>query len=140
MKLIYALIFAFLSLQSWSQTLETELSKSYSKEEIVQFKESNSLPLFEFALTHACYLIDAPQGKDVSHFQTIQLTKNTNIPIEISKEPVVFTDLGLKILDKTQYFLVANTNKILVVKSKNILSLEMQNQKKWNEYYTLAFF
>jgi hypothetical protein len=28
--------------------------------------------------------------------------------------------------------LVANTNKILVVKSKNILSLEMQNQKKWN--------
>jgi hypothetical protein len=130
MKLIYALIFAFLSLQSWSQTLETELSKSYSKEEIVQFKESNSLPLFEFALTHACYLIDAPQGKDVSHFQTIQLTKNTNIPIEISKEPVVFTDLGLKILDKTQYFLVANTNKILVVKSKNILSLEMQNQKK----------
>ena len=130
MKLIYALIFAFLSLQSWSQTLETELSKSYSKEEIVQFKESNSLPLFEFALTHGCYLIDAPQGKDVSNFQTIQLTKNTNIPIEISKEPVVFTDLGLKILDKTQYFLVANTNKILVVKSKNILSLEMQNQKK----------
>jgi hypothetical protein len=35
---------------------------------------------------------------------------------------------------------VANTNKILVVKSRNILSLEMQNQKKWNEYYTLAFF
>jgi hypothetical protein len=28
--------------------------------------------------------------------------------------------------------LVAKTNKILVVKSKNILSLEMQNQKKWN--------
>jgi hypothetical protein len=28
--------------------------------------------------------------------------------------------------------LVINTNKILVVKSKNILSLEMQNQKKWN--------
>jgi hypothetical protein len=28
--------------------------------------------------------------------------------------------------------LVANTNKILVVKSKNVLSLEMQNQKKWN--------
>jgi hypothetical protein len=28
--------------------------------------------------------------------------------------------------------LVANSNKILVVKSKNVLSLEMQNQKKWN--------
>ena len=139
MKLFYTFLFAFLSLTSWSQTIDSQLSKSYSKEEITQIKESNSLPLFEFALTHACYLIDAPQGKDVSNFQTIQLSKNTNIPMEISKEPIVFTDLGLKILDKTQYFLVANTNKILVVKSKNILSLEMQNQKKWNEYYTLAF-
>ena len=139
MKQFYTFLFAFLSLTSWSQTIDSQLSKSYSKEEITQIKESNSLPLFEFALTHACYLIDAPQGKDVSNFQTIQLSKNTNIPMEISKEPIVFTDLGLKILDKTQYFLVANTNKILVVKSKNILSLEMQNQKKWNEYYTLAF-
>ena len=139
MKLFYTFLFAFLSLTSWSQTIDSQLSKSYSKEEITQIKESNSLPFFEFALTHACYLIDAPQGKDVSNFQTIQLSKNTNIPMEISKEPIVFTDLGLKILDKTQYFLVANTNKILVVKSKNILSLEMQNQKKWNEYYTLAF-
>ena len=139
MKQFYTFLFAFLSLTSWSQTIDSQLSKSYSKEEITQIKESNSLPLFEFALTHACYLIDAPQGKDVSNFQTIQLSKNTNIPMEISKEPIVFTDLGLKILDKTQYFLVANTNKILVVKSKNILSLEMQNQKKWNKYYTLAF-
>ena len=130
MKQFYTFLFAFLSLTSWSQTIDSQLSKSYSKEEITQIKESNSLPLFEFALTHACYLIDAPQGKDVSNFQTIQLSKNTNIPMEISKEPIVFTDLGLKILDKTQYFLVANSNKILVVKSKNILSLEMQNQKK----------
>ena len=130
MKQFYTFLFAFLSLTSWSQTIDSQLSKSYSKEEITQIKESNSLPFFEFALTHACYLIDAPQGKDVSNFKTIQLSKNTNIPMEISKEPIVFTDLGLKILDKTQYFLVANTNKILVVKSKNILSLEMQNQKK----------
>ncbi len=130
MKLFNTFLFAFLSLTSWSQTIDSQLSKSYSKEEITQIKESNSLPLFEFALTNGCYLIDAPQGKDVSNFQTIQLSKNTNIPMEISKEPIVFTDLGLKILDKTQYFLVANTNKILVVKSRNILSLEMQNQKK----------
>ena len=130
MKLFYTLFFTLLSLSSWSQTVETQLSKSYSKEEIAQIKESNSLPLFEFALTHACYLIDAPQGKDVSNFQTIQLSSNPDVPLVISKEPIVFTDFGLKILDRTQYFLVANTNKILVVKSKNILSLEMQNQKK----------
>ena len=130
MKLFYTLFFTLLSLSSWSQTVETQLSKSYSKEEIAQIKESNSLPLFEFALTHACYLIDAPQGKDVSNFPTIQLSSNPDVPLVISKEPIVFTDFGLKILDRTQYFLVANTNKILVVKSKNILSLEMQNHKK----------
>jgi hypothetical protein len=130
MKLIYTLFFALLSLSSWSQTLETELSKSYSKEEIAQFKAENSLPLYEYALTHACYLIDAPQGKDVSNFQTIQLSSNPDVPMVISKEPIVFTDFDLKILDRTQYFLVANTNKILVVKSKNILSLEMQTQQK----------
>ena len=132
MKLFYALIFAFLSLQSWSQTTESQLSKSYSKEEILQIKASNELPLYEYALTHACYLIDVPQGKDVSSFPTIQLSKNPSIPLETSKEPIRFSDFNLKILDKTQYFLVANTNKILVVKSKNILSLEMQTQKKWN--------
>lgn len=132
MKLIYTLFFALLSLSSWSQTLETKLSKSYSKEEIAQFKAENSLPLYEYALTHACYLIDAPQGKDVSNFQTIQLSSNPDVPMVISKEPIVFTDFDLKILDRTQYFLVANTNKILVVKSKNILSLEMQTQQKWN--------
>ena len=130
MKLIYTLFFALLSLSSWSQTLETKLSKSYSKEEIAQFKAENSLPLYEYALTHACYVIDVPQGKDVSNFQTIQLSSNPDVPMVISKEPIVFTDFDLKILDRTQYFLVANTNKILVVKSKNILSLEMQNQQK----------
>jgi hypothetical protein len=130
MKLFYTLFFVLLSLSSWSQTVESQLSKSYSKEEIAQFKAENSLPLYEYALTHACYIIDAPQGKDVSNFQTIQLSSNPNIPIVISKEPIVFTDFGLKILDRTQYFLIANTNKIFVVKSKNVLSLEMQNQKK----------
>ena len=125
MKLFYAFLFAFLSLTSWSQTAESQLSKTYSKEEILQIKASNEMPLYEYALTHACYLIDAPQGKDVSNFQTIQLSSNPDVPMVISKEPIVFTDFNLKILDRTQYFLVANTNKILVVKSKNILSLEM---------------
>jgi hypothetical protein len=130
MKLFYTLFFVLLSLSSWSQTVESQLSKSYSKEEIAQFKAENALPLYEYALTHACYIIDAPKGKDVSNFQTIQLSSNPAIPVVISKEPIVFTDLGLKILDRTQYFSIANTNKILVVKSKNVLSLEMQNQKK----------
>lgn len=126
MKLFYTLIFALLGLSGWSQTVESQLSKSYSKEEIAQFKAENSLPLYEYALTHACYLIDAPQGKDISQFPVFDLL------LPPSPEPIVFTSFAIRILDRTQYYSVINTNKILVVKSKNILSLEMQNQKKWN--------
>jgi hypothetical protein len=124
MKLFYTLFFALLSLSSWSQTVESQLSKSYSKEEIAQFKAENSLPLYEYALTHACYIIDAPQGKDISQFPIFDLM------LPQYPEPIVFTNFGIRILDRTQYYSVINTNKILVVKSKNVLSLEMQNQKK----------
>ena len=131
MKLFYAFLFAFLSLTSWSQTTETQLSKTYSKEEILQIKASNEMPLYEYALTHACYLIDAPQGKDITQFKVFDLL------LPPSPEPIIFTNYSIRILDRTQYYRVINTNKILVVKSKNILSLEMQtlemqNQKKWN--------
>jgi len=126
MKLFYAFLFALLSLTSWSQTTESQLSKTYSKEEILQIKASNEMPLYEYALTHACYLIDAPQGKDVSQFEVFDLL------LPPSPEPIIFTNYSIRILDRTQYYRVINTNKILVVKSKNILSLEMQNQKKWN--------
>jgi hypothetical protein len=124
MKLFHTLLFALLSLSSWSQTVESQLSKSYSKEEIAQIKADNSLPLYTYALEHACYLITAPQGKDLSQFDVLDLSSNA------SEKPLNFTDLGFKILDRTQYFKVANSDKILVVKSKNVLSLEMQNQKK----------
>ena len=84
------------------------------------------MPLYEYALTHACYLIDAPQGKDISQFEVFDLL------LPPSPEPIIFTNYSIRILDRTQYYRVINTNKILVVKSKNILSLELQNQKKWN--------
>ena len=124
MKLFYAFLFAFLSLTSWSQTAESQLSKTYSKEEILQIKASNEMPLYEYALTHACYLIDAPQGKDISQFEVFDLL------LPPSPEPIIFTNYSIRILYRTQYYRVINTNKILVVKSKNILSLELQNQKK----------
>lgn len=124
MKLFYTLFFALLSLSSWSQTIETQLSKSYSKEEIAQFKAENSLPLYVYAIEHACYLIDKPQGKDVSGFPTLKVNGET-VPLD-------FTYFQIKLTDRTQYFQIEGSARILVVKSKNVLSLEMQNQKKWN--------
>ena len=121
MKLFYTLFFVLLSLSSWSQTLETQLSKSYSKEEIAQFKAENSLPLYVYAIEHACYLIDKPQGKDVSGFPTLKVNGET-VPLD-------FTYFQIKLTDRTQYFQIEGSARILVVKSKNVLSLEMKNQK-----------
>ena len=123
MKLIYTLFFVLFSLSSWSQTIESQLSKSYSKAEIAQFKADNSLPLYTYALEHACYLIDKPQGKDVSGFPTLKVIGET-VPLD-------FTYFQIKLTDRTQYFQIEGSTRILVVKSKNVLSLELQNQKKW---------
>jgi hypothetical protein len=123
MKHIFTLLFAFVSLSFWGQTLETDLRKSYSKEEINQFSLDQTLPIYEYALTHACYLTPIPEGKDVSGIASI------NVSQKGKDEPIKFTDLGLRILDRTQYFKVANSPYLLVVKSINVLKIDMQNQK-----------
>ena len=124
MKHIFTLLFAFVSLSFWGQTLETDLQKSYSKEEIAQLSLNQTLAVYEYALKHACYLTPIPEGKDVSSFSSI------NLPKQEKDAPIKFTDLGLQIQDRTQYFKVANAPYLLVVKSINVLKIEMQNQKK----------
>jgi hypothetical protein len=124
MKHIFTLLFAFVSLSFWGQTLETDLQKSYSKEEIAQLSLNQTLAVYEYALKHACYLTPIPEGKDVSSFSSI------NLPKQEKEAPIKFTDLGLQIQDRTQYFKVTNAPYLLVVKSINVLKIEMQNQKK----------
>ena len=124
MKHIFTLLFAFVSLSFWGQTIETDLQKSYSKEEIAQLSLNQTLAVYEYALKHACYLTPIPEGKDVSSFSSI------NLPKQEKEAPIKFTDLGLQIQDRTQYFKVANAPYLLVVKSINVLKIEMQNQKK----------
>lgn len=124
MKHIFTLLFAFVSFSFWGQTLETDLQKSYSKEEIAQLSLNQTLAVYEYALKHACYLTPIPEGKDVSSFSSI------NLPKQEKEAPIKFTDLGLQIQDRTQYFKVANAPYLLVVKSINVLKIEMQNQKK----------
>jgi hypothetical protein len=124
MKHIFTLLFAFVSLSFWGQTIETDLQKSYSKEEVAQFSLNQTLAVYEYALKHACYLTPIPEGKDVSSFSSI------NLPKQEKEAPIKFTDLGLQIQDRTQYFKVTNAPYLLVVKSINVLKIEMQNQKK----------
>ena len=61
---------------------------------------------------------------------TYMRTDSINLSQQGKEEPIKFTDLGLQIQDRTQYFKVANAPYLLVVKSINVLKIEMQNQKK----------
>lgn len=101
-----------------AQSYHKELLKSYTLTELnaIESKSNSELKMLNYAVEHAVYLIDVPAGKE------------TNFPVlngdGTSKK---FTDYGLKIIDRTQYFrLKNNTKKILVVKSSNILLLEMK--------------
>ncbi len=102
---------------SLSQNFNKELLKSYSQTELNSFSSAEILML-EYALENACYFTPIPDGKTVD-FPELEIKKNT----------VQFTDLGIKITDKTQYFIVKNQNKLLVVKSNYILHLEIKNKK-----------
>jgi hypothetical protein len=66
-------------------------------------------------------MIDAPKDKDVSAFP--------EIAIKMGQAPM-FTDLNIKISDRSQYFRVAGQNKLLIVKSMYVLQLEMNKTSK----------
>jgi len=119
------LIFCFPLLTSslaFSQDYDNRLLKSYSVEELTQIKTEKpaDLKVLAYGLENACYFSEAPKGKDVAGIQSIKLT-GTDIPC--------YADLGLKILDQNQYFMIEGTSKMLVVKSKWVLNHELQNKK-----------
>jgi hypothetical protein len=99
-----------------AQELDSRLLERYSEAEIyeMQQKDPESYSITVYALDHAIYYLDVPVGKEVS-FRTIR----------IANDKLNFVDLGLEIKDQNQYFLVEGKNKVLVVKSRGVLSHEM---------------
>ncbi|MFN5680182.1 MAG: hypothetical protein ACK46P_07710, partial [Flavobacteriia bacterium] len=63
-------------------------------------------------------------GKDISGFPTLKFK------IIGETVPLDFTFYQIKLTDRTQYFQIEGSSRILVVKSKNVLALEMKNQKR----------
>jgi hypothetical protein len=119
------LIFCFPLLTSslaFSQDYDNRLLKSYSVEELTQIQTEtpSDLKALTYGLENACYFSDTPKGKDLAGIKTIKLT-GSDVPC--------YTDLGLKILDQNQYFMIEGTSKMLVVKSKWVLNHELQNKK-----------
>ena len=101
---------------------EKELLKVYAKSELNNFKkDSDQFAVLCYAVDHATYMIDAPKDKDVSAFP--------EITIKMDEAPM-FTDLNIKISDRSQYFRVSGQNKLLIVKSMYVLQLEMNKTSK----------
>lgn len=103
---------------SLAQNFNKELLKSYTTQELNGFAKSK-ITILEYALENSCYFTPVPEVKKIDFPE-----------IEVKNQTVKFTDLGLKIKDHTQYFIVKNQNKLLVVKSMYILDLEIKNKKK----------
>jgi len=122
MKKVLLIILLVFTQQIVAQKASTALSKSYSKTELQSFEEDGqgTMNILNYAIDHACYSVAIPEGKDVSQFSTISLK---------SKKDIRFTDYQLRIIDRTQYFKIEGSNELLIVKSLNILKLEMQNKK-----------
>ncbi len=101
---------------------EKELLKVYAKSELSELKkDGDKYAALCYAIDHAIYIIDAPKDKDVSAFPEIVINKD---------ELPTFTDLTIKISDRSQYFRVAGQNKLLIVKSMYVLQLEMKKTSK----------
>ena len=121
MKNYYCFLFLIiLSLTSNlnAQSYKEELLKSYTSKELNSFSMPQ-IEILEYAIQNACYFTSIPENK------ALDFPK-----IEVKNQTVNFTDLGLKIKEHTQYFIVKNQNKLLVVKSSYILDLEIKNKKK----------
>jgi len=119
-KNLFSLILFLLTVQfAQAQKFNASLLKSYTKTELTKIDQEkpNQLKVLEYAILNACYYIDKPTNKSVD-YPTID-TKN---------DSTIFTELGLKISDKTQYYISKKSGKLLVVKSLYVLELEMKNK------------
>lgn len=100
-----------------AQKFNSELLKSYSQIELKNF-DTETIDILNYGIENALYYTEIPSGKN------IQLAE-----IEVKNNSLKYTDFGIKIAETTQYFKVKGTNQMLVVKSFNILKLQMQNLK-----------
>jgi hypothetical protein len=119
-KNLFSLMLFFFTFQfAQAQQFNPSLLKSYSKSELIKIEQENpnQLKVLDYAILNACYYIDKPTNKSVEY------------PIiDTNNDSTNFTELGLKITDKTQYYISKNSGKLLVVKSLYVLELEMKNK------------
>lgn len=116
MKLFFsALMSISCSLIGFSQEVDSRLLDRYTSEELITLNDNNpqAYSLLVYALDNAIYLTDISKEKHVDLRS-----------IDISGKAFNFIALGLDIKNVNQYFKVLGRDKILVVKSRYVLSQE----------------
>lgn len=97
---------------------DKNLLNSYTKSELNAVKQTPlEYEILVYAISNGTYIIDQPKDKDVS-----MIPELSNVDVN---SKLLFTDFGIKITDRSQYFRVAGQNKLLIVKSSNTLKLEL---------------
>lgn len=115
-KTIFSL-FVFLGASlSYGQNLSKDLNKPATAQGPVVSKEMQA-----YAAKKGTYIIARPNGKDLKPDGEISLEKAKLV------DP---SAMGIKIIDKTQYFSITGTTDLLVVKSTWVLDNEMKTAKK----------
>jgi len=112
----------FLSVFAFSQEADSRLTKSYTQKEITDFKATKPeyYRMLVYALQNACYITSIPEGKEFKEDGIVSIDPQS-IPS--------FTEIGARIKNQNQYFLIKNTNKMLVVKSEWVLKNELTRKK-----------
>ncbi len=109
---------------SYGQKQKTDdkiLLNSYTKAELNAIKQNPlEYEILSYALSNGTYIIDQPKDKDVSMFPELRSER----PVDANSK-LLFTDFGIKITDRSQYFRIVGQNKLLIVKSSNTLKLEL---------------
>ncbi|MES2798848.1 MAG: hypothetical protein V4638_02425 [Bacteroidota bacterium] len=122
-RITFSLLLLLITGVSQAQSFDKELLKVYEINDLQALEQDQpeKISVLNYALANACYFA-AGSAKDYSNLPTITLENSSSVPS--------FVDLGLKIENQNQYFKVANSDKLLVVKSMIVLEFERKNATK----------
>ena len=101
---------------SYGQSLTKDLNKPSTEQGPAVSKEMEA-----YAAKNGTYIIASPKGKDLTPDGEVTLAKAKLV------DPAA---MGIKIINRTQYFTIAGTTDLLVVKSTWVLENEMKTTKK----------
>lgn len=124
-QLLFILLFSLtaLSLSAQKSTIDERLLVNYSSQELKKLQTENpeELKYLTYCIENAFYIGNVPQEKIDANSSLFQ-------EIELNTFPVAnFFNLGINVLEnKAQYFIIKGTKKVLTIKSKDRILLELK--------------